>query len=98
MAEIDGGLMEGQTANGRPEVQGIAVGVAGEAAIALSRQMHRERVIGVGLAAGDWARATVLGVASPGRAKADQVQDLAHRDLLPEPVVVDAGHGGCDAA
>ncbi|MGA3193333.1 MAG: hypothetical protein ABSD73_12675 [Candidatus Bathyarchaeia archaeon] len=39
-AEIDGSLMQGQAANGCPEVQRIAVGVAGEAVVTLPREMH----------------------------------------------------------
>ena len=41
-AEIHGGLMEGEAADGRPEVQGIAVGVAGEAVIDLPVKMDGE--------------------------------------------------------
>jgi hypothetical protein len=82
-AKIDGSLMQWQAANGCPEVQGIAVGVAGKAMVTLPHQMHRERMAGIGSAAGDGARATMLGTASPSGLKADQIQHFAHRDLLP---------------
>ena len=39
-AEIQCGLMNGQTVDGGPEIQGIAVGTAGEAVIDLASEMH----------------------------------------------------------
>ena len=41
-AEVDGSREEGQVANGGPEIEGIAVGSAGEAVVDLTGEMNRE--------------------------------------------------------
>ena len=41
-AEIDGSRVQGQAADGSPEVQEIAVGAAGEAVVDLASEMDRE--------------------------------------------------------
>ena len=92
-AEIQRGMMQGQAADGRPEIQCVAVGVAGEALIDLPGKMDGEGAVGSGVAARDRARAAKLRTMPPGRLEADQVQDLTHRDLPPKLVIVDARHG-----
>ena len=86
--------MEWQAADGGPEVQGIAVGATGEAVVYLAGEMDREDPAGSRVTAGDGAGAAKLEAAPPDGLKADQVQDLGHRDLLANLMVVDARHEG----
>jgi hypothetical protein len=41
-AEIDGGWVQGQAADGGPKIQRVAVGAAGEAVVDLAGEMDRE--------------------------------------------------------
>jgi len=84
--------VQGQAADGRPEIEGIAMGVASEAVIDLTGEMDREGSAGRAATAGDRAAAAKLRIVLPGRLEADPVQDLAHADLAAQLVVVDARH------
>ncbi len=42
LAEIEGGLVKGEAADGSPEVERVAVGAAGEAAVDLPGEMDGE--------------------------------------------------------
>ena len=77
-----------------PKIEWVAVGVAGEAVVDLAGEMDREAWAGRGVTAGDRAGAAKLGTSTLGGLKAEQVQDLGHRDLPANLVVVDARHGG----
>ena len=92
VAEIQGGLMNGQAADGCPEIQWVAVGSAGEAVIDLPGKMDGEGTVGSGATTGDWARTAKLRTVPRSRLEADQVQDLTHRNLLSKLVIVDARH------
>lgn len=94
MAERDGGWMERETLHCRPEIQGIALGMAGEAVIDLPIKLDGEVRVGSRRTAGDWTGAAKLGSSPPGRPKADQLQHLGHGDPLTKLAVVDARHKG----
>ena len=69
------------------------MGTAGETVIDLPDKMDREGAVGSRGAAGEWAPTAKLGATARGRLEAQPVQDLTHRDLLPELAVVNARHG-----
>lgn len=46
LAEIDGSLIQWETADSRPEIEGIALAVAGEALIDLPIELDREVRVG----------------------------------------------------
>jgi hypothetical protein len=91
---MDGSVMKRQTLDGCPEVEGIALGAASEAAVNLPGEMDREGPVRSRRAAGDRAGATKLRAASPSRAEADQAQHLGHGDLPAKLLVIDARHEG----
>ena len=92
VAEIESGLINGQAADGRPEIQCVAAGSAREAVIDLPGKMDGEGSLGSGSTAGNRARTAKLRTMPRSRLEADQVQDLAHRNLLSKLVIVDARH------
>ena len=94
LTESDGGLVKGESPYSRPKIQGIAVGAAREAVIDLLGEMDREGAAGSRATAGDGAWTTKLWASPPCRLKADQVQYLAHGNLPPKLVIVDARHDG----
>ena len=94
LAEIEGGVVKGDAADGRPEVEWIPVGATGEAVVDLPGKMDGEGPVGRGVAAGDRARATKLRTVLPGRMEAEQAKDSAHGDLSPKLAVADAAWQG----
>ncbi len=60
LAEIERGLVSGQVADCRPEIQYVATGMASEAVIDLPGKMDGERVVRSGAAGGDGAWAAKL--------------------------------------
>ena len=98
VAEIQRGMMQRQAAHCCPQVQCIAVAVADEAAIDLPVEMNREGLARSTTTGGDRAWAAKLRIMPRGRLEADQVQDLAHRDLPPKFAIVDARHGSYAAS
>jgi hypothetical protein len=90
--------MKGETLHRGPEIQGIALGMAGEAAIDLPVKMDREVSVGSRRAVGDRTGATKLGASPPGRAKPNPLQHLGHGDSLAKPAIVDTRHKGLRGA
>ena len=86
--------MERETLHCRPEIQLIALGVAGEALIDLPIKLDGEVGVGSRWAVEDGTRAAKLGTFPPGRSEADQLQYLGHGDELTKLTIVDAGHEG----
>ena len=92
MAEIQGGVVEGESLDGCPEVEWIAVRTAGEAAVDLAGKVDGEGAAGTGRAAGNWAGPAKLIALPACRLEAEQVEHLCHRDLLSKAAIVDARH------
>jgi hypothetical protein len=90
--------MKGETLHRGPEIQGIALGMAGEAAIDLPVKMDREVSVGSRRAVGDRTGTTKLGASPPGRAKPNPLQHLGHGDSLAKLAIVDTRHKGLRGA
>ena len=84
--------MEGESLDGCPEVEWIAVRTAGEAAVDLAGKVDGEGAAGMGRAAGNWAGPAKLIALPACRLEAEQVEHLCHRDLLSKAAIVDARH------
>jgi hypothetical protein len=80
LAEIDSGLVNCQLMDGGPEVEVVAVVLAGEAVVEFFGEMDREGSRGLGGAVRQWAGAAEVWALAGGGPKTDAFQDLFHPD------------------
>ena len=92
-AKIDGSCVNWKPSDGGPEFKVISFAVALVAVVPPGAQIHRERPAGSGGGSMHRARSVPLQSRSAGGFKAEQIQNLLHRDVSAQFVEVDSRHG-----
>ena len=88
--KFDGGDVKFGVRDGGPQVELVSRRAALEAAKRISTQMNRENAALGGCRAVDWARPTQLAAARIRRDEAQQFENVAHRNHLPNRLEIDA--------